>query len=425
MTVSVRRRPLPLAATAAVAALLLPPVAARVAAQTSPIIAHPFAIGANRSQKKPYSFTGRILDLDAFTQGSGALIRRHTVLTAAHVVYDPATGFGTALTFERALYVDRKANINLRLSTQRAAATAVLAGYQDVAPTGVTTAAEARDLGYLVIAAAPVDEDFAPYARQAEPLYKDNALTDPAVGRFVVGYPAETFSGSIMAYIVPTLPYVEVAPGNYNNLNYLSEGGMSGGPVFAVINNVQTVVGETTYGTPGTFDNGTLTVSGIRAIDKEADRFLVAAEYVNGLIAGATITPTDTTTYPVNALTNQITVNRGDVVTFNTRVVFTTPTRGTGTTATTDRYTELTLTSDLATNLSAGANSVPLVAVTKKGNNQFQVAFNGTLRTGTVVTLQVQYAKNTNVPSAPVPTNTAPGVTPVSPAPSTLRVLVR
>lgn len=422
-------RPSPAVATVFAAALLLAPAAGRVSAQTgtSPIVAVAHDIGAGRSQKKPYSFAGRILDLDALIQGSGALIRRHTVLTAAHVVYDPATGFGTSVTFERALYVDRRANVNLRLSTQRATAVATLSGYQEAAPTGVTTATQSRDLGYLVITAAPVDEDFATYARQPSPLFRDNSLTDPAVGRFVVGYPAETFSGSIMAYIVPTLPYVEAAPGNYNNFNYLSEGGMSGGPVFAVINGVQTIVGETTYGTTGSFDDGTLAISGIRAIDKEADRFLTAAEYNNGLIAGTTITPANTALYPVDLLKNQITVNRGDVVTFNTRVVFTTPARGgTGGVASTTRYPELTLTSNLETNTTPGANPTPLVAIKKTANNQFQVTFNAANRTGTSVDLQVQYNKKVNAPSTTTAANPGTGaISPTINAPSTLRVVLR
>lgn len=419
MTIPARRRRfLPLAAVAlAGTALLLPPAAERAAAQNAnPTLQRPFAIGGTRARSKPYSFTGRVFDNANISFGSGTLIRRHTVLTAAHVIFDEATGFSTSTTFDRAL------NGSQRLSISRALSLAVLSGYQEVAGLGVNPANESRDLGYLALIQPSVDEDFAPFARQPAPTFKNNSLTDPSVGRFVLGYPGVTFNGRTMAYIVPLSPYVEAAGGYYQNFDYVAEPGMSGGPVYAVINGVQTVVGETTDGL--TDPSGTFNYSGIRAIDKEADRFLVSAEYTNGLIAGVVIAPTDTTSFPVNALTNTITVARGSVVNFNTRVVFNTPTAS-GARASTTRYTELTLTSDFAANVTSGANPTPLVAITKTGNNQFQVAFNSALRTGSVVTLQAQYAKNTNAPTAPVPTNTAPGVTPVSPAPSTLTVVVR
>ena len=410
------RRFLPLAATVA-AALCLPPAACRVAAQSGTTLQRAYAIGGTRARTKPYSFTGKIYD--DFGNGSGTLLRRHTVLTAAHVVFEPGAGFVTATTFDRALYG------NKRLSTSRALAVAALSGYQEASVLGVTTASGSRDLGYLVLIQPSVDEDYAPYARQKSPVFKANNLTDDS-GRFILGYPGAPFDNRTMAYIVPTAPFVEVAPGYYRNFDYITISGMSGGPVYSVINGVQTVVGEVTDST--ITNDVAFNASDIRAIDKEADRFLVSAEYTNGLIQGTTITPADTTAYPVDATKNQITVALGAVVNFNTAVVFSTP-NAAGNTATTTRYTELTLTSDFATTLPVGANPVPLVSIVKTGNNQFQVTFTGGargLRPNTVVNLQVQYAKNTNAPSAPVPTNATTGLpTGPSPAPSTLRVLVK
>lgn len=410
---SLRRRFLLAAASAA--ALLAP----TVAQSADPSLQKPFAIGLNRSQRKPYSFTGRVFDNNNIGFGSGTLIRRHTLLTAAHVVFDPATGFGTSFTFERALYFDPATRKTTRLSTSRSLAVSALSGYQDVAADPLSTESESRDLGYVVLVQPSIDEDFAPYKRQPEPVFKDNNLTDNS-GRFVIGYPGVTFNGRTMAYIVPQAPFVEVGAGYYRNFDYLAEPGMSGGPVYSVINGVQTVVGETTDGLADT--SGEFSFSDIRAIDKEADAFLASAEYSAGLIVGTTITPADPNIV-VDPKLNQISVNRGDSILVNTRVLFKVP-GANGNPVTTDRYTELKLTSDLSDTpppfSPTGTVSQPLITIVKVVNNQFRVTFSAQNKANTIVTLQVKNSKTTNAPSAPIPANAT-----VSPAPSQLRVLLK
>ena len=76
----------------------------QVRAQATTVIQHPYPIGLAHDKAAPYNFTGRLFDNQNLAFGSGTLIRRHTILTAAHVVYDPATGFTSGLTFSRALY---------------------------------------------------------------------------------------------------------------------------------------------------------------------------------------------------------------------------------------------------------------------------------------------------------------------------------
>jgi hypothetical protein len=348
----------------------------RVCAQSSTTLQTFYAIGLAHAESHPYNFTGRMfIDDDALVgEGTGTLLRRHTALTAGHVVFNPSEGFVANLSFTRGLYG------NSFISIQQANAVDVLAGYQsalaaDPNPDGETIATLSYDMGLAVFATAPVDNDWGIY--DPDPTQLTNGD-----GRFILGYPGVTFDGLTMAYLVPAAPFVQVgfgASGAYSNQFYLAEPGFSGGPVYAVVSGQQAVVGELTAGladATGEFNNAY-----IRALDLPAAKFFQDAEYNAGLIGAVTITG------PTLA-------RRGVVRNYHLTVNFAVP-NADGSAAATGRYPELKLKSD-----TPGTPEAPLTTITKISNTHFQVYFSPTLRAGMTVHLLGYFDKNMPAPNS-------------------------
>jgi hypothetical protein len=345
-----------------------------------------------RVVEEPFKFVGRLFEESGISFGSATLVRRHTALTAAHVVFNTTTGIAGNLTFTRALYD------NDFLSQQSVTSVAVLSGYQTAvldSGSAASLLSFSRDLAYVTFDTAPVDEDWSSFSTDAKLLTK-NVVTQvndkdgkpvSGFGRLVLGYPGVTFDARTQAFIVPTRAFVQAganAPGLYLNQNYLAEEGMSGGPLYAITtaNSVTTytVVAETVGGIPDT--SGAFTRSFVRAVDKEAGRFIASAEYITGLIKKVKISgPT--------------TVTRGQTYTYTAVPKFKVRHVDTGAVVTTARYTELKLLSD-----AAGTATQPGVVIKKVSNTEFQVTFNTTLRAGARVNLTVQYSKNNLVPNS-------------------------
>ncbi len=355
-------RPFRLASSAAAALVAL--TASCLPSAHGATIAAPIPIGLTHAQAAPYNFTGRVYDLDFTAFGSGTLLRRHTVQTAGHVVFDPLLGFTANATFTRALYEDFKLSIDQVIST------AALSGYQSAVETTGNNAnltAFAQDMGYVLLHDAPVDENWASY------VMTPSLLATSAT--FVLGYPGVTFDGLTLAYIVPPDPFVasgtSLGTGSYENGSYNAEEGMSGGPVFVVPDGkTQLVAGSTVGGVPDA--TGKFTQSFVRAIDKSAAKFLQAAEYTSGLIKKVKVSgPT--------------TVARGHTYSYSTDIVFTVPTVA-GAKATTDRYSELKLKSS-----TPGTKTAPLITVAKTSNTTFNVTVSNNARSGTTSILQVYY----------------------------------
>jgi V8-like Glu-specific endopeptidase len=349
-------------------------------AQSSITLQTFYAIGLQHAESHPYSFTGRLfIDDDAEVgEGTGTLLRRHTVLTAGHVVFNSTEGFVTNLSFTRALYG------NSFVSAQQTNAVDVLGGYQAAvaanpsASTDVETIETAEfDLGYAIVDAAPVDSSWGVY--DADPTQLTN--ND---GRFILGYPGVTFDGLTMAYLVPTAPFVQIGMGTtgaFSNQFYIAEPGFSGGPVYAVVNGQQVVVGELTAGNDDT--TGEFNSSLIRAIDIPAAKFFQDAEYNAGLISAV-------------AIKGPATVKRGISHIYHLTVEFAVPNVD-GTAATTNRYPELKLKSD-----TPGTAEVPLTTITKISNTQFVVNFSTQLRPGATVNLTGYFDKNMPAPNSSI-----------------------
>jgi V8-like Glu-specific endopeptidase len=345
----------------------------QAAAQSGTTVETFYAIGLEHAQHHPYNFTGRVFNFGdvAVYIGTGTLIRRHTVLTAGHIAFDPIAGFASNASFSRGLYG------NYFLSDQQVNAVGVLAGYQAAAiaaGSGVESVASSElDLGYLIVTDPPVDEDWGVY--DADPTQLTN--NDQ---RFILGYPGSTFDGRTMAYLVPTSPYVQVGIGDtgaYSNDLYLVEGGFSGGPVYAVVDGQQVIVAELTAG--DTDDTGEFTYNTVRAVDTTAAKFLQDAEYTNGLIRKV-------------GIVGPTTAPRGVPLIYTLKVRFAVL-NDDGTHATTNRYPELRLKSD-----TPGTSTAPLTTITKLSNTQFQVTYSTTLRSGSTVNLTGYYDKDMPAP---------------------------
>jgi V8-like Glu-specific endopeptidase len=363
--------------TLAICGVLAAGAAQPAAAQSSTTLQSFYAIGLEHAMSHPYNYTGRVfINDDAETAiASGTLIRRHTVLTAGHVVYDPTAGFATSLSFSRGRYG------NYALSDQQGTAVNVLAGYQaavtaNTAGGDTETLEEAEvDLGYILITDPPVDSSWGNYLADPTQLTNND-------GRFILGYPGVTFDGRTMAYVVPTAPFVQIGlteTGGYSNELIIVEGGFSGGPVYAVVNGEQVVVAELTSGNDDT--TGEFNATFVRAIDTTAAKFLQDAEYLNGLIKKVKIA-------------GPATAKRGVKHTYTLTVKFTEPNVN-GSAATTNRYPELKLKSD-----TPGTAADPLTTITKISNSQFQVTFSTQLRPGSTVNLTGYYDKDMPAPGS-------------------------
>ena len=353
---------------AAVAALSLAGGARPALAQTSTVtLQAPTPIGQVRATSvTPYDFTGRVFEV-GFAIGSGTLVHRQTVLTAGHVIYEPDTGFATGQIFERGLYE------NAVISRTTVASYQLLAGYQasaeadaaaGVAAGSESLASVALDQGVLLLQDAPVDDDWANFT------YKPEYLTQYPT--FILGYPGVSFDGRTMAYIVPSSAYASALGNAYENDDYISEPGMSGGPIYVAVGVGEQYVAASLQG--GADDStGEFNAEFVRAIDKTG-RFLIDdAEFTSGYIKRAKITGPKT-------------VQRGTTVAYTVVPVFTTPSAAGNTRDSTNRYDNLKLQSNVPP-----IQGAPQVRVVKVDNETFNVSFDAGLPANSTTVLQVYF----------------------------------
>jgi len=225
----------------------------------------PRLFGKANARTFPYSMIGQLLfDYGPSSYlGSGTVIRPRSVLTAAHNLYDPATGWSTDVEFRRSNY-----GANDYLNRRSARRLYVLAGYQSISwYYGPESArAFAKDMGGIVFRNQPGDGGYAGWVA-------DLSLLLGSAYNILLGYGAESFSGEELLYVEPDLSFYRTRGAFLENDSIYIEGGMSGGPVFAQMDDGNLYVAGVVISSSGDPQSGTAT-GGIRAINDAAAAFI-------------------------------------------------------------------------------------------------------------------------------------------------------
>ncbi len=223
-------------------------------------VSKPALIGAATTQKFPYSMAGQLIfssgDLDY--QGSGTVVNKLSVLTAAHNIWDADTGWSYDMEFNRARSGQK---IATRVMASRIF---VFGGYQNAARRygADSVNAFAYDLGGIHFNTMPAAGAFAGWK-------SDLSLLTGGTYNICVGYGADVHTGDDMLFVEPKLGFYQTYSAFFENDSLTFEGGMSGGPVFAQIApNDLRIVGVIVAGS----DNPP--TGGIRAINAAGARFI-------------------------------------------------------------------------------------------------------------------------------------------------------
>lgn len=223
-------------------------------------VSRPAVIGAELTAKFPYSMAGQLIfsSGDYDYQGSGTVINKLSVLTAAHNVWDADEGWSYDMEFNRARS-GRK--IATRVMASRIF---VFGGYQSVAARhgADSVRAFAYDLGGVRFKVMPADGSFAGWKA-------DISLVTGSTYNICIGYGADTHTGDDMLFVEPLSSFYQTFSAFYENDTLTFEGGMSGGPVFAQIApNELRIVGVIVAGSDDP------PAGGIRAINATGARFI-------------------------------------------------------------------------------------------------------------------------------------------------------
>jgi hypothetical protein len=187
-------------------------------------LASPELFGATQTRTFPYSMIGQLIFTsgDSDYQGSGTVVYKRSVLTAAHNLWDADSGWSYHIEFNRAR-VGRD-TAKQTFSTR----SFVLGGYQSYAgrfgPDSVR--AFAYDMGGLRFADQPADGSYAGWKA-------DLRLVMGNTYNICLGYGASVHSGDDLLFVEPSDPFTQTYNAFFENTSLTFEGGMSGGPVFA------------------------------------------------------------------------------------------------------------------------------------------------------------------------------------------------
>ncbi len=223
-------------------------------------VSRPAVIGATLTEKFPYSMAGQLIfsSGDYDFQGSGTVINKLSVLTAAHNIWDVDAGWSYDMEFNRARSGQK---IATHVMANRIF---VFGGYQNaVTRNGADSVrAFAYDLGGVRFKTMPSDGSFAGWK-------SDLSLITGSIYNICIGYGAETHTGDDMLFVEPRSSFYQTFSAFYENDTLTFEGGMSGGPVFATVApNDLRIVGVIVAGSD---DPPT---GGIRAINATGARFI-------------------------------------------------------------------------------------------------------------------------------------------------------
>ena len=185
---------------------------------------YPQETGAEVARTFPYSMIGQLqfANGEGWFTGSGTVVRPHSVLTAAHNLWDAVGGFSTDILFRRGLAG------NTSLSGQYASRIYVLSGYRENARKFQLSDARAFscDTGGLVFREPVAGGSNAGW-------WANPALLTGTAPMLALGYGGEFHSGDDLVAATPTAGFTPVVGAFWNNLTIYCESGMSGGPVFS------------------------------------------------------------------------------------------------------------------------------------------------------------------------------------------------
>lgn len=239
--------------------------AALALASTVAAVEVPQPFGKANARTFPYSMIGQLLFDNGRRSylGSGTVIRPRSVLTAGHNVYDPRTGWSTDVEFRRSNYGE-----NDYLSRQFARRLYVLGGYRSATTYygAESVAAFAKDAGGLVFRSQVADGGYAGWVADA-------SLLLGSTYNILLGYGAESHSGEELLYVEPTVSFYRTYGSFLENDSIYIEGGMSGGPAFAQMDDNELYVAGIVVSSSGNVESGN-TTGGIRSLTRQTSTFI-------------------------------------------------------------------------------------------------------------------------------------------------------
>lgn len=189
-------------------------------------VSYPARLTSEYMDRFPYSMAGQLIFTsgEADYQGSGTVVYKRSVLTAAHNCWDIDNGWSTNVEFNRARSGAATPN---RLFARRIY---VFAGYQGNARKYGTDSlrAFASDLGGLRFPTALAGGSYAGWRSDF------NLLTGGAYN-IALGYGADRHSGDDLLFVEPNFAFTQIYATFFENESLTFEGGMSGGPIFAEV----------------------------------------------------------------------------------------------------------------------------------------------------------------------------------------------
>ncbi len=186
--------------------------------------ANPQATGTAFAHTFPYSMIGQLHfgNGDSWFTGSGTVVRPHSVLTAAHNLWDADGGFSTDILFRRGLAGEAS------LSMQYASRVYVLSGYRE--NTRQFKLSDPRafsyDTGGLIFRDPVAGGSNAGW-------WANSSLLSGSAPTLALGYGGEFHSGDDLLSVAAVAPFAPVVGAFWDNLSIYCEFGMSGGPVFS------------------------------------------------------------------------------------------------------------------------------------------------------------------------------------------------
>lgn len=193
---------------------------------------YPVQLGKGLAGRRPFNLIGQLFFASGGDDyiGSGVVIRPSSILTAGHNLYDPDNGWSTDLLFRRGAYGE-----TVR-SEQYAKRIYLLGGYRQSANYYGTSSVRtfASDTGGIRFSRMVANGASAAWAA------KPSLLTDNYRYKIAVGYGAEgQHSGDFPLYVIPSVGFSSTWGSFFESRGTSFEGGMSGGPVFALGNDGQ------------------------------------------------------------------------------------------------------------------------------------------------------------------------------------------